>query len=111
MKVGDCAPMGDGSKCWEVSSISYGFAGEIPGASFQILKPSGNYYGTAFPVRISPLLIPASAMAWGSHDPTGTLLPGEPTDWQIQYYGYNVATSGQSYVVVDKITPTEVHLK
>jgi len=111
MKVGDCAPMGDGSKCWELSSISYGFAGEIPGASFQILKPSGNYYGTAFPVRISPLLIPASALAWGSHNPTGTLLPGEPTDWQIQYYGYNVATSGQSYVVVDKITPTEVHLK
>jgi hypothetical protein len=111
MKVGDCAPMGDGSKCWELSSIGYGFAGDIPGATFQILKPSGNYYGTSFPVRVSPLLIPATALAWGSHNPTGTLLPGAPTDWQIEYYGYNVATSGQSYVVVDKITPTEVHLQ
>lgn len=111
MKVGDCAPMGDGSKCWELSSIGYGFAGNIPGATFQILKPSGNYYGTSFPVRVSPLLIPASALTWGSHNPTGTLLPGEPTDWQVQYYGYNVATSGQSYLIVDKITGEEVHLK
>lgn len=111
MKVGDCASMGDGSKCWELSSIGYGFAGDIPGATFQILKPSGNYYGTSFPVRVSPLLIPATALAWGSHNPTGTLLPGQPTNWQTEYYGYNVATSGQSYVVVDKITPKEVHVQ
>ncbi len=110
MKVGECAPMGDGSKCWELSSISKSYAGQIPAATFQILKPSGNYYGTSFRVSTDPLLVPASALIWGSKNPKGSLLPGEPTDWQNTYYDFNVATSGQSYVVADKVTGTEAHL-
>jgi len=110
LKVGECAPMGDGSKCWELSSISNSFAGKIPTATFQILKPSGNYYGTSFAVSTDPLLYPVPALAWGSKNPAGSLLPGEPTDWQNAYYDFNVATSGQSYVVSDKVTATEAHL-
>jgi hypothetical protein len=110
MKVGDCTPIGDGTKCWELSSISKSYAGQIPAATFQILKPSGNYYGTAFRVATDPLLIPAGALAWGSHNPAGSLLPGAPTDWQNSYYDNNVATSGQSYVVSDKVTGAEAHL-
>jgi hypothetical protein len=110
LKVGECAPMGDGSKCWELSSISKSYAGQIPAATFQILKPSGNYYGTSFRVATDPLLIPSPALAWGSHNPAGSLQPGEPTDWQNSYYDFNVAVSGQSYVVADKVTGTDAHL-
>ncbi len=109
-KLGDCAPIGDGTKCFELSSIDYGFAGKIPGATFQILKPSGNYYGADFPVRTSPLLFDPADIQAGTDNPAGSLLPGEPTDWQTTYYASPVATSGQTYVIADEVTPDGAHL-
>jgi hypothetical protein len=108
--LGDCAPIGDGTKCFELSSISYSFAGEIPRATFQILKPSGNYYGASFPVTASDLVVDICEITGGTDNPAGSLPPGEPTDWQNTYYGLNVAPSGQTYVVVDEVTADSVHL-
>lgn len=109
-KLGDCAPIGDGSKCFRLSSISFSFAGQIPSATFQILKPSGNFYGTSFPVVLSDLVFQAPEIADGTENPVGSLQPGEPTDWQNAYYGSKVATSGQTYLVVDEVTASGVHL-
>jgi hypothetical protein len=108
--LGDCAPLGDGTKCFELSSISYSFAGDIPRATFQILKPSGNYYGASFPVTTSDLVAEICEITGGTDNPAGSLPPGDPTDWQNTYYGLNVAPSGQTYVVVDEITDDSVHL-
>ncbi|MEZ4639741.1 MAG: hypothetical protein R2873_04090 [Caldilineaceae bacterium] len=110
MALGDCAPIGDGSKCWELSSISFSFAGEIPSATFQILKPSGNYYGTSFPVITSDLVTPKTEIAEGNGYAAGSYPPGEPDDWQNSYYGYHVATSGQTYIVAEDVTATGVRL-
>lgn len=109
-KLGDCAPIGDGTKCFELSDISYSYAGEIPTATFQILKPSGNYYGTDFPVTASDLVTGDDTLRGGTDNPAGSLLPGEPTNWQNTYYDLPIATSGQTYVVVDEVTDFGAHV-
>jgi hypothetical protein len=110
LERGDCVPLGNGSKCFELSSVGDTFAGDIRRASFQILKPSGNYYGASFPVSASPLTAATYEIAKGTQNPAGSLLPGEPTHWERTYYGSNVATVGQSYVVVDEVSADKVHL-
>jgi hypothetical protein len=108
--LGHCELIGDGSKCFQLTGISYSFAGDIPRATFQILKPSGNYYGASFPTTASELVASDCSIVDGTENPAGSLPPGEPTDWQNTYYGLPVASSGQTYVVVDEITDMGAHL-
>ncbi len=110
MVSGDCVPIGDGSKCWHLSSIDFSFASEIPIATFQILKPSGNYYGIPFPVITSDLVTPITALAKGRGYEDGSFPPGYPDGWQNLYYGYHVATSGQSFIAVENVTTTGLRL-
>ncbi|MEW6661124.1 MAG: hypothetical protein ACOY9Y_01740 [Bacillota bacterium] len=115
VKRGGSAPLGDGSKVLELSSISLDGNGFIaPKATFQILKPSGNYYGTAFTVATDPLLIDIAtgALNNGTSKRTGSYLPGEGgQNWHIEYYDSSVATSGQSYLVVDEVNPQGTKIK
>ena len=45
--------------------------GDIPRATFQILKPSGNYYGASFPVTTSTGSTPASVRSSSTATPSG----------------------------------------
>ncbi|MEW6661122.1 MAG: hypothetical protein ACOY9Y_01750 [Bacillota bacterium] len=115
IKRGAAAPLGDGTKMLELSSISLdsmGFA--APTGSFQILKPSGNYYGTAFPVATDPLVmdITTGVLNDGTAKKAGSYLPGEDGhNWHVEYYDTPVATSGQSYLVVEELTAQGAKVK
>ncbi|EAX48280.1 hypothetical protein TcarDRAFT_2230 [Thermosinus carboxydivorans Nor1] len=115
IKKGEAVPFGDGTKRLEVSSISLDDNGfEAPRATLQILKPSGNYYGTPFPVATDPKLIDITtgALKNGTAKMTGSYLPGEKgQNWQVEYYDTPVATSGQSYLVVDEVSKNSVKVK
>lgn len=115
IKKGGSAPLGDGTKVLELSSITLDDNGfEAPKATFQILKPSGNYYGTAFPVATDPKLIDITtgALNNGTSKQAGSYLPGEGGhNWHVEYYGSPVATSGQSYLVVEEVTAEGAKVK
>lgn len=110
-RVGMCRPYGDGSKCLRLSSISNDFAGQTPVATFQILKPSGNYYPTEFRVTTSELFLPAASLANGTTRQAGAIAAVPESPWYREFYGSNVATSGQTYVVADEVSESGVKLK
>lgn len=115
IKKGESAPLGDGSKVLELSSISTDPMGFIaPEATFQILKPSGNYYGTSFNVATNKAIIDVSkgTVNSGTSKEAGSFLPGQNNqNWQREFYSSHVATSGQSYLVVDEITAEGAKVK
>ncbi len=115
VKKGGSVPLGDGTKHLELSSISLDGNGFIaPKGTFQILKPSGNYYGTSFPVATDPKLknITSGVLNNGTDKAAGSYLPGEDGhNWHVEYYDSNVATSGQSYLVVDEVTADGAKVK
>ncbi|MEA5024983.1 hypothetical protein SDC9_27953 [bioreactor metagenome] len=115
LKKGGSVPLGDGSKHLELTSIGIDGNGFVaPAATFQILKPSGNYYGTSFPVSPNAKLfnITEGVLNDGTGRITGTYLPGQDgQNFHVEYYGTNVATSGQSYLVVGDVTAEEAHVK
>ncbi|GAB6174308.1 hypothetical protein JCM15765_37860 [Paradesulfitobacterium aromaticivorans] len=115
VKNGESTPIGDGTKRLELSSISVDGNGfDAPKATFQILKPSGNYYGEDFPVEDDAKLsdITKGTLNQGTKKVQGSYQPGEKGEnWQIEYYGSSVATSGQSYLVADNVTAEGAHVK
>lgn len=115
IKKGESYPIGDGTKHLELSSIDVSGNGfESPGATFQILKPSGNYYGTEFPVAPNSKLldITKGALGNGTDRKTGTYYPGKDGQkFNTEYYGKPIAISGQSYLIVDKVTAQDAHVK
>lgn len=115
IKKGGTAPLGDASKQLELSSISIDGNGfEAPSATFQILKPSGNYYGADFPVSPDGKLrsINQGILNEGTGRTTGSYFPGKDgQNFHVEYYGTSVAESGQSYLVVDKVTAESAHVK
>ncbi|MGE4274361.1 MAG: hypothetical protein AB7E31_16110 [Desulfitobacterium sp.] len=114
IKKGESVPLGDGTKHLQLSSISIDGNGfDAPSASFQILKPSGNYYGTAFPVSPSEKLkaITDGVLNNGTGRSTGTYFPGQDgQNFHVEYYGTPVAISGQSYLVSDYVTKDGAHV-
>jgi hypothetical protein len=110
LEKGGKSPIGK-SKALELSSTSTNGNGfEAAGATFQILKPSGNYYGTDFPVNPDHKLkdITTGVLNKGTARAAGSYLPGQ-FDFS-EYYGTHVAVSGQSYLVVDKATAKGAHV-
>lgn len=112
---GGSVPIGDGTKHLELSRISLDGNGFIsPKATFQILKPSGNYYGTAFSVATDSKLynITSGILNNGTEKVSGSYLPGEKgQNWHVEYYDSHVATSGQSYLVAEEVTANGAKVK
>ncbi len=115
IKKGGSYPLGDGSKHLELSSIGTDGNGfPAAEATFQILKPSGNYYGASFESSPNSKLIDITkgALANGTGRKTGTYFPGKDgQNFHIEYYGSPVGISGQSYLIADKVTPEDAHVK
>ncbi len=106
-KVGDKVPFGDGSKSLEMTAFSLTSPGFVaPTATFSILKPSGNYYGTTFVVTTDPKFIDitSGALNGGTGKISGSYAAGEKGyNWNEEYYGTSVARTGASYLVAEEI--------
>lgn len=111
-KVGDKVAFGDGTKAIELTGLSPTTPGFVaPTATFSILKPSGNYYGSTFSVNTS--LREVGELIGGTGKTTGTygLVDGEDSWIQDGYFYSSVASVGASYLVADKVTTNEVVVK
>lgn len=110
MKKGDIITSNnDKSRGWELTSVggwtTYGLA-DGKSAEFKIVKTTGNYYGTSFPVRVGSSISNAAAdgsLVKGTSHPEGSTVPDETNNLSRFVYGNNVATTGRSLAIVDKI--------
>lgn len=114
MKHKQVITMGDGSKGLEAeisAKMDNGYP--IVKNKFQILKASGNYYGTAFPVSVDSSVkdITKGSLKKGTGKATGGYYPGEGSDWTREFFDRSANTSGQTYLVVDKGNDKMIHLK
>jgi len=119
MKKGDVITSNaDKSRGWELSAVegwtTYGLT-DGKEAVFKIVKTTGNYYGSTFPVHVgSSITNDASngVLVGGSKQPVGHTVPDEDNNLSRFDYGNNVATVGRTYVVVDKIDDKDnVHVR
>lgn len=104
---------GDGSKGLELTDLGLEDNGyEGVKATFKILKPSGNYYGTDFPVSADPKMgdITKGVLKNGTGKAAGSYLPGQG-QWTKEFWDRSANTSGQSYLVVDSTTKEGVQVK
>ncbi len=114
-KVGDKVPFGDGTKSLEMTGLSMTSPGFVaPTATFSILKPSGNYYGTTFGVNTDSKLLDLTTgiLEGGSGKAAGSYAAGQNGyKWNEEYYGSSVATTGASYLVADEVSATKTVVK
>lgn len=114
-KVGDKVPFGDGSKSLELTGLSVNSPGfNAPVATYSILKPSGNYYGSTFSVATDPKVMDATTgvLSDGSGRTTGTYVAGpDGKSWTQEYYSTSVAAGGATYLVGDEITKDQQIVK
>ena len=115
VKKGEAVLFGDDTKALKLTDLVFGANGYYAGnATFKILKQSGNYYGTPFPVGTSVTFkdITTGVLNEGTGRKTGSYLPGEKEqNFQVEYYGTSVATAGQTYLVADEISENGVKVK
>lgn len=115
VKKGEAVLFGDDTKALELTKLEFGANGYYAGnATFNIIKQSGNYYGTSFPVGTSVTFkdITTGVLHEGTGRKTGSYLPGEKgQNFQVEYYGTSVATAGQTYLVVDEVNETGAKVK
>jgi hypothetical protein len=105
---------GDKSKALELTDLGLEDNGyEGVKATFKILKPSGNYYGTDFPVSADPKMgdITNGLLKNGTGKKTGSYLPGEGSNWTKEFWDRSANTSGQTYIVVESTTAEGVKVK
>lgn len=105
---------GDGSKALELTDLGLEDNGyEGVKAVFKILKSSGNYYGTDFPVSADPKMgdITKGVLKNGTGKKTGSYLPGQGSEWTKEFWDRSANTSGQSYIIVERTTPEGVKVK
>lgn len=107
-------PFGDGTKALELVDLSTDDNGfEAVKGAFKILKQSGNYYGTDFPISADPKIgdITKGVLRNGTGKTTGSYYPGQGGNWTQQFWDRSANTSGQTYVIVDSTTPDGVKVK
>ncbi len=109
MKKGQVLPSNaNKSRGWELSSVendTYGIEGGNS-AVFKIVKTTGNYYGSQFPVYAGAQISNAAAdgsLVKGSKDPEGHTVPTAENGLSEMIYGSNIATVGRTHVIIDAI--------
>lgn len=119
MKVGDVITSNeDKSRGWTLASVegwtTYGLA-DGKEAVFKILKTTGNFYGSSFPVKVGTSIgndAASGAMVQGTSQPEGHTEPNETNNLSRFDYGHNVFSVGRSYVIVDRIdADNTVHVR
>ena len=110
MKVGDVITSNaDKSRGWTLASIegwtTYGLE-DGKEAVFKVLKTTGNFYGSSFPVKVGRSIsndAANGAMVHGTVQPVGHTVPDEENNLSRFDYGSNVSSVGRTYVIVDRI--------
>lgn len=110
MKKGDIVfTNAEKSRGWECTSVG-GWSGygmdDAYSAEFKILKTTGNYYGSSFPVKYGPQIANSLAdgtMIKGPIEKTGNITPTKENGLGHIIVGSNTFSTGRSYVTVDKI--------
>ena len=107
MKKGQVLPSNANKiRGWELSSVendTYGIEGGHS-AVFKIVKTTGNYYGSQFPVYAGAQISNAAAdgsLVKGSKDPEGHTVPTAENGLSEMIYGSNIATVGRTHVIID----------
>ena len=110
VRKGDLIPSNaDKSRGWECTSVggwSTYAQNDAYSAEFKIVKTTGNYYGSSFPVKYGPQI--ANSLADGTLlkapiEQTGTIVPTMENGLGKFLVGSNSFSTGRSYVTVDKI--------
>lgn len=117
MKKGQVIPSNaNKSRGWELSSVendTYGIEGGNS-AVFKIVKTTGNYYGSQFPVYAGAQISNAAAdgsLVKGSKDPEGHTVPTAENGLSEMIYGSNIATVGRTHVIIDAIEGDSVKVR
>ena len=117
MKKGQVLPSNaNKSRGWELSSVendTYGIEGGNS-AVFKIVKTTGNYYGSQFPVYAGAQISNAAAdgsLVKGSKDPEGHTVPTAENGLSEMIYGSNIATVGRTHVIIDAIEGDSVKVR
>lgn len=97
VKKGERVPYGLGLSSLELSSIgtSWGPTSMNQDASFQVLKPSGNYYGASWDVSTG------SPFARSTVD----ALTGKPGEGQTWFQADSLASTGTGYLIAKEVGP------
>ncbi len=95
LKVGEAVPYGGNFSALELSSTesSWGSESALQGATFQVLKPSGNYYGSSWQVKVGG---PETRSAQDA-------LAQKPMDGQF-YQADPLASTGTVYLLAKDVT-------
>ncbi|MDO5536788.1 MAG: hypothetical protein Q4F72_04595, partial [Desulfovibrionaceae bacterium] len=84
-------------------------------AVFKVVKTTGNYYGSSFPVHVGSSISNAASdgsLVKGSKQPAGHTVPDEDNNLSRFDYGNNVSSVGRTFVVVDRIDEdNNVHVR
>ena len=116
MKKGQVLPSNaNKSRGWELSSVendTYGIEGGNS-AVFKIVKTTGNYYGSQFPVYAGAQISNAAdgSLVKGSKDPEGHTVPTAENGLSEMIYGSNIATVGRTHVIIDAIEGDSVKVR
>lgn len=117
MVPGQIMPMNpEKSRGWELVSIATDtfFLPDTYTATFKLVKSTGNYYGTAFPVMTGSNISEnanSGKFLTGYYEKAGRTKPGADDPLDMFAIGNNMAISGRSYVIVDEITPEQVKVR
>ena len=117
-QLGEVKPMNPNrTRGWELSGIStntYMMPGAF-GATFKLVKTTGNYYGSTFEVETGPAVTNdganGKALAAGSYQKPGFYSITESDSADSGILSTSVAAGGRSYVIVDEITPETVKVR
>lgn len=105
-KVGQLIPINDqktrGFQITGVSDNSLGMTG-AGNATFMLVKATGNFYGSSFPVYAGNLLtnIATSNMDRMTTEPEGTTVPTAENKLDRHAYGSNFFSVGRTHVIID----------
>lgn len=117
MKKGQVVPSNaDKTRGWQLTSVETDTYGTPGGASaeFKIVKTTGNYYGSAFPVYAGSLISNTGgdkAMPEGSSAPEGHTVPTSENGLSEVIMASNVFSVGRSHVIVDSIEDDSVKVR
>lgn len=117
MKPGQIVPSNaDKTRGWQLTSVETDTYGTPGGASaeFKIVKTTGNYYGSTFPVYAGELISNTGdpkTMAEMAKDPEGHTVPTAENGLSSMIYASNTFSVGRSHVIVDSITEEGVKVR
>lgn len=95
-----------------IEADAYGIEG-AGSAEFKLVKTTGNFYGSTFPVYTGPMIANSSdgSMVNGSKEAVGHTVPTAENGLSEAIRASNIASVGRTYVIVDSIAADKVRVR